>query len=101
MKTPKLLLCGEMTVFIITEHKGRKGNHGPGCLGTVSSSLPEIPASFLPLPWDPHAQKLGVHSAFSPKEPRTGGDYSRRPSPCQLAHKRNVVIYRCQLLITF
>ena len=23
------------------------------------------------------------------------------PPPCQLAHKRNVVIYRCQLLITF
>lgn len=62
MKTPKLLLRGEMTMFIITEHKGRKGNHGPGCLGTISSSLPEIPASFLPLPWDPHTQKRGVHS---------------------------------------
>lgn len=61
MKTLKLLLHGEVTS--ITEQKGEKESCGPACSGVISSSLPETPASFLRLHWDPHAQKLGAHPA--------------------------------------
>ena len=68
-KTRKLLLRGEVTLPIITEHKGEKESYGPGCLGVISSSLPETPAS-LPCPrWDPHAH-------LSLKEQRAGADYT-------------------------
>ena len=45
-KTRKLLLRGEVTLPIITEHKGEKESYGPGCLleriGLCRRSLPWI-----------------------------------------------------------